>query len=80
MKIPVIKKLVKEYSLEDLQQAENDIADELTPKIVIEGEDEGEQLTHAHAAVWILEQMNQNNTTFEKELRNFTQRVRNSIS
>ena len=58
MKIPVIKKLVDTYSYEELSAAEAAIAEGETPAISIEGEDEGEQLTHAYAAAWIREKMN----------------------
>ena len=80
MKIPIIKQLVENYSLEQLQKAEEAIAEEQTPEIEVKGKDEGEKLTHAYAAIWILEQMEQNNTDFKTELRNYTKKVRTSIS
>ncbi|WP_425391517.1 DUF6952 family protein [Ekhidna sp.] len=48
--------------------------------IEIPGEDEGEQLTHAYAAIQIIESMNDNNVDFKTALREYTGRVRNSIS
>ena len=80
MKIPVIKKLVETYSKEELEQAEAAIAEEKQPEIEIPGEDEGEQLTHAYAAVQFLQSMEENNVDFKTALREYTGRVRNSIS
>lgn len=80
MKIPVIKKLTERYSLEQLQAAEVALLEEQTPEIEIEGEDEGEQLTHAMAAIWILEDMQANGHDLKTALREYTVKVRNSIS
>ncbi|OHX66278.1 DUF6952 family protein [Flammeovirga pacifica] len=79
MKIPVIKKLVESYSLEQLQAAEEALAEEQTPNIEIEGEDEGEQLTHAFAAIWIKEKV-LGGEEFKTALRAYTTMVRGSIS
>lgn len=79
MKIPVIKALIENYSLEQISKAEEAIADGLTPEIEIEGEDEGEQLTHAFAAKYILEKIEEG-VDMKLALREFTQKVRNSIS
>lgn len=80
MKIPVIKNLVAQYSLEELQAAEEALLEERQPAIQIEGEDEGEQLTHAMAAIWIMEDMNENGHDLKTALRNYTLKVRDSIS
>ncbi len=80
MKIPVIKKLVEDYAIEDLQQAEQAILEGLQPAIVIDGDDEGEQLTHAYAAIEILKNMKENNLPMAKAVRDYTLRVRTSIS
>jgi hypothetical protein len=80
MKIPVIKKLVETYDKNELKKAEADIEEGKNPEIDIPGEDEGEQLTHAYAAAWILEKMSEENTDFKKALRAFTSKVRGSIS
>lgn len=80
MQIPVIKKLVEQYSLEQLRAAEEAIGEERKADIEIEGVDAGEQLTHAYAAIWILEKMDSDGLPFNKALREFTQKVRNSIS
>ncbi len=80
MQIPVIKKLSETYSLEQLQAAENALLNEIKPEIEIEGKDEGEQLTHVLAAIDILSDIKKNGTDARTALRNYTQRVRNSIS
>lgn len=80
MKIPVIKQLVEEYSREDLERAEAAIAEEQQPEIEIPGEDEGEQLTHAYAALQVIQSMEENGVDFKTALREYTGRVRNSIS
>jgi len=79
MKIPIIKKLVETYSSIQLKQAEEAISEGETPAIPIEGEDEGEQLTHAYAAYWIKEKV-EAGENFTNALREYTQRVRQSIS
>lgn len=79
MKIPAVKKLVETYSLEEVSKAEEMILDGQLPEIEIEGEDEGEQLTHAFAAKYILERIKEG-VEFKDALREFTQKVRSSIS
>ena len=78
MKIPAVKKLVEIYSVEELSAAENAIEEGNNPVIEIEGDDEGEQLTHVYAAKWIKKQM-EGGKEFTRALREFTQKVRNSI-
>lgn len=80
MKIPAIKKAVENYSSEELKAAEEALYAEETLSIEIGGDDEGEQLTHVLAAIWIKADMLQNGTDFKDSLRAYTQRVRNSIS
>ncbi len=80
MKIPVIKKLVETQTIEQLQAAEHAIINEQVLPIEIEGRDEGEQLAHAIAAIWILERMKEANLDFKTALREYTQKVRESIN
>lgn len=80
MKLPVIKLLVETYTLEQLTAAEEALLNEQTPAIAIEGSDEGEQLTHTIAAIEILKDVAENGTDVRTAMRNYTQRVRNSIS
>ena len=79
MQIPIIKKLVEQYSLAQLQEAEAAMMEEQKPTIEVEGKDEGECLTHVLASIYIKEKMEQG-TAFNQALRDFSQRVRNSIS
>ena len=80
MKIPVIKKIVEENTIEQLVKAEIDLLDEKVPDIDIEGHDEGEKLTHIMAGIWILNEMNDHGTDFKEALRLYTKKVRESIS
>ena len=80
MKIPVIKQLTEKYSIEELRKAESEIEEGLTPSLEIPGDDEGEQLTHAYAAAWILEKIQQEKLDFKDALRSYTAMVRGSIS
>ena len=80
MKIPVIKILAETHSIEVLETAEAAFYDEKTPHIDVPGDDEGEQLTHVIAALEILREVEETECAFNVALRNYTQRVRNSIS
>jgi len=80
MKIPVIKDLVESQSLEALAAAEEAIINEQTLAIEVKGEDEGEQLTHIMAAIWILNHMQDQGADFKTALREYTKKVRVSIS
>ncbi|MHC2992651.1 hypothetical protein OB13_14065 [Pontibacter sp. HJ8] len=80
MKIPAIKKLVETQSLDALMAAEAAIVDEQPLAIEVEGDDEGEQLTHVLAAVWILNHMQDNSSDFKTALREYTKKVRVSIN
>ncbi|AHM58839.1 hypothetical protein D770_02860 [Flammeovirgaceae bacterium 311] len=79
MKIPAIRKLVENNSLEELMAAEEAIVNEESPAIEVEGEDEGEKLTHVLAAVFILNEM-EKEVDFKSALREYTRMVRESIS
>ncbi len=79
MKIPAIKKLVELYTIEQLAAAEAAIENGEPLAIEVEGEDEGEQLTHTFAAKWIKEQVAEGKE-FNAALREFSQKVRTSIS
>jgi hypothetical protein len=80
MKITAIKKLVESYNLTELQAAEEAITEEKKPLIEIEGDDEGEKLTHVLASIYIKQKMEDSGTPFNQALRDFSQRVRKSIS
>lgn len=80
MKIPAIKKAVENYTLGQLRKAEDEIINEITPSIELGGADEGENLTHALAAIWILTEMKNQHLDFNTALRIYTQKVRTSIN
>lgn len=80
MKIPAIKKLVENHSVEQLMAAEEALVEEQPLPFEIEGEDEGEQLTHILAAVYIHERMDEDGCEFKLALRDYTKKVRESIS
>jgi hypothetical protein len=80
MKLPIIKKIAETYTLEQLKAAEQAIENEEQPSITIEGDDEGEQLTHVIAAIWVREQVENQGAEVREALRAYTQMVRNSIS
>ena len=80
MKIPVIKEIVEKYSLAELRKAEDALLDEKTPEIDIKGDDEGEQLTHTLAGIWIRNKMDDEGLEFMAALRLYTQKVRVSIN
>lgn len=80
MQLPEIKRLVETYKVEELQLAEEALMNEAPLAITVEGKDEGEQLTHILAAIDILSDMQINGLDARTALRNYTQRVRNSIN
>ena len=80
MKIPAIKKLVETQTIAVLREAEELLLEEQQPAFEIEGADEGEQLTHVFGAIWILNYMQDEGADFKTALREFTQKVRVSIS
>lgn len=80
MKITAIKKLVEIHTLEELVQAEEALLDEKETAMPVEGEDEGEKLTHIFAAIWVLNKMKDENLEFKVALREYTKKVRESIN
>ena len=80
MQLPIIKHLAENFTIAQLRAAEDAILNEQKPEIEVEGKDEGEQLTHVLAALDIHHDMVKNKVDFRTALRNYTQRVRNSIS
>jgi hypothetical protein len=79
MRIPAIKELVSKYSLEELQAAEEALLEEQKPAIDLGPDEAGDQLTHVIGAISILKEV-ADGVDSKVALRNFTQRVRNSIS
>jgi hypothetical protein len=80
MKLPAIKELVEKYDIETLRAAEDAILNEQIPAIEVNGVDEGEKLTHVLGAIDVLEKVQVEGKDKSLALREFFQRVRNSIS
>ena len=80
MQIAAIKPLVDNYDVPTLKQAEEALLSEATLPMEVKGEDEGEQLTHILAAIWILEEMAEKEVDYKTALRAYTNKVRTSIS
>lgn len=80
MKIPAIRNLVDNFPLDELKSAEEALIEEEPLPFKVEGEDEGEKLTHILAAIFILERMREKDIEFKAALREYTQKVRESIS
>ncbi len=80
MKIPCIKHLVETQTIDSLRTAEEQLINEEATAFEIEGSDEGEKLTHVFAAIWILNHMQDHGAAFPVALREFTKKVRVSIS
>lgn len=80
MQVPVIKMLIENYPISVLENAEIEITEEQIPSIQIEGKDDGEKLTHVMAAIWIKKEMESRGTDLITSLRNYTSKVRKSIS
>jgi TorA maturation chaperone TorD len=79
MRIPAIREIVSKYSIKELRQAEEDLLEEREPSIDLGPDEPGDQLTHIIGAISVLEEV-EKGVDAKKALRNFTQRVRNSIS
>lgn len=80
MKISAIKYLVENQTLESLMVAEEALLEEKDLPIEIEGDDEGEKLTHIFAAIWVLKKMKVEDVDFKVALREYTKKVRESIN
>jgi len=80
MKINAIKDFVENYSVKEIISLAGQLENGEPLSHPVQGDDEGEQLTHLLGAAWIKEQMELNNSDFRTELRNFSSRVRDSIS
>lgn len=80
MNIASIRNLADAYTLEQLQQAEAALLREEALTIDVPGTDEGEQLTHLIAAIWVLEYKKVHAVDTMSGVREYTKRVRESIS
>lgn len=80
MNISAVKRLVQQHDLHTLRQVEAQITEGHTPQIEVDGEDEGEQLTHVLGAIWVLETQAEQQLDVNAALRKFAGRVRDSIN
>ena len=80
MKIPEVKKLVDNISMEELITAEKALVAGKKLPVAVQGDDAGEQLSLILAAIFILERMQSEGLDFNTALREYTRRVRESIS
>ena len=80
MKLSAIKKLVDSAGKKDLLLAELAFRNLEKPLLEVDGEDEGEQLTHVLAAQFIQNQMNENGLDYVAALRIFLAKVRTSVA
>jgi len=80
MKIPVIKTIVENFTIEQLKKGEEQLLNGEPLSIEVGGDDEGEQLTHILAAIWIKEYMEQHHADYKTALRTYTEKVRSSIN
>lgn len=79
MKIPIVRKLAETYGLEELEAAEASIMEGENPSIDVPGDDEGERLTHAMAAIWVKRAVI-DGMEAPAALRAYAEKVRKSIS
>jgi hypothetical protein len=79
MQLPIVRNLIQNHNLAELQAAEAALVEEQAPAIEVGGVDEGEQLTHVLLAIWAHEQMAAG-VDDRTVLRQVAQRVRDSIS
>ncbi len=80
MKIPEIKRLIENHSLQELIDCEDALLTETTLAIEVNGEDEGEQLTHVMAAIWCKKRMEDKKLSAKDAIREYTIKVRGSIN
>lgn len=80
MQLSIVKQLASDFELTELVAAEMALLEEKKPEITVGGIDEGEQLTHLLAAIWVKNEMAKENLPLPKALRNYTLKVRTSIS
>lgn len=80
MNIASIRQLADTFTKEQLQKAEASLLQEEPLPIDVPGVDEGEKLTHLIAALWVLEHKVSHDVDTMTAVREYTKRVRESIS
>lgn len=80
MKIPEIKRLAEQYTSEQLTQAEEALIEgnSMPEGVEINGEDDGERLTHISGAQFVLSEVAKGEE-LRTAVRAFSAKVRNSI-
>lgn len=79
MNIASIRSLVQDVDHDTLAAAEAALLDGVAPAVPIPGIDEGEQLTHVMAALWVQSHMTESGQDVMTSIRAYTQKVRASI-
>jgi hypothetical protein len=80
MKLNEVKRLAETHTPAELQTAATAIENGEQPTIAVHGDDEGEMLTHLLGALDVHQRMTDEGVDFRTALREFTNRVRESIS
>lgn len=80
MNIKTIIALTDSHDVQTLTKAEAALLEGETLPIEVAGIDEGEQLTHLMAAIWCKNEMESTGCDSRTAVRQYTQKVRNSIS
>lgn len=80
MNVSAIKKLVENASLDQLKASEEALLNEQPLPVDVDGEDEGEKLTHVLAAIFCKETMEKEGININQAVRLYSQRVRDSIN
>ncbi|MDZ4839928.1 MAG: hypothetical protein SGJ04_07965 [Bacteroidota bacterium] len=80
MKLASIKIILEKYSAIEIATSIAQLDEGENSVIQIEGDDEGDLMTHLLAAEWIINEAEKNRTEIKVELRNYTARVRKSIN
>lgn len=80
MNIASIRQIAETFTKEELQSAEASLLEEQPLAIDVPGLDEGEQLTHVIAAQWVITHKAATGADTMTAIREYTRRVRQSIS
>ncbi|WKN44644.1 DUF6952 family protein [Tunicatimonas pelagia] len=79
MKRNKVRKLVENYTIDQLVEAEQALVEGEELSFEVEGQDAGEKLTYLLAAVYVLERVKQEGIEFHDAFQQYTLQVRESI-
>jgi len=79
MKLPVIKNLLQNHSVEELLKAADDFEQNQTCSIEVDGKDDGEKLTHLLVAAKLKKEIDKGRPLNEV-VREYSQKVRKILS